>query len=411
MNNNSKPSRGQRFALYQWAKSIVPGIITAAIVFGPSKITITSKMGASYGYSLIWVIAAAIFFMIVYTDMATRIAQATDVSLLTTIRKKWGRWIAITVGTGIFLVTTSFQAGNAIGTGIAIAEMTHTPMEIWIIGFTLISVSLLFFRSFYRILEKLMIALVILMLLSFCITLIVIRPGAGNILQGFIPGIPDGSTGLIIAFTASCFSLVAAFYQAYLVQEQKKKNPQHTVKSAAGSRPGILLLGSLVLIVMLCAGTALHDQGIPVNTALDMAKALEPLFGQYASYLFLTGLFGASFSSLVGNATVGGTLLADALTGEAGLHSRLVRGLIATIMITGAMIALVFGKVPLEAIVIAQSVTIFIVPVIGLSLLALAGNRSVMGGTVNTLPQTIAGVAGFAVLIILALLNVWDLFL
>lgn len=400
----------QPFSIIKWARQIIPGIITAAIVFGPSKITITSKMGASYGYDLLWVVAAAILFMIVYTGMATRIAQATDVSLLATIRRKWGSWASITVGVGIFLVTTSFQAGNAIGTGIAVAEMTQTPADWWVLVFTMLALSLLFFRAFYRILEKLMIALVVLMLLAFCATLTVIRPGGQDILGGFLPRIPNGSIGLVIAFTASCFSLVAAFYQAYLVQEQKKQGLPLSGDSARSAIPGILLLGLLVLIVMLCAGTALYSRGVPVSSAMDMASALEPLFGPYAAHLFLAGLFGASFSSLVGNATVGGTMLADALYNESGLESPKVRWFIAFIMIAGAAIAIVFGGVPLQAIVIAQSVTIFIVPVIGAGLLLLANDKAVMGNSANSFIQNALGFAGLAILIILAIVNVRQLF-
>ncbi len=45
----------------KWILSLGPGIITAAVVFGPSKMTITSKMGAVYGYSLLWIVVIAIF--------------------------------------------------------------------------------------------------------------------------------------------------------------------------------------------------------------------------------------------------------------------------------------------------------------------------------------------------------------
>jgi Mn2+/Fe2+ NRAMP family transporter len=254
-----------------------------------------------------------------------------------------------------------------------------------------------------------MIALIILMLLAFCITLVVVRPGPG-ILSGLVPSVPTGSSKLIIAFTASCFSLVAAFYQAYLVHERKKNAPATSVPSRSGSRPGIVLLGILILTVMLCAAAALHTRGIEVHTAQDMAMALEPLFGSYAAYLFLIGLFGASFSSLIGNATVGGTLLGDALSGQSRLDSGLVRSLIAVIMIAGAVIAVIFGKVPLEAIVIAQSITIFIVPVIGLSLLALGNDKQLMGHAVNTPPQKTGGIIGLCVLLLLAAINVRDLF-
>ena len=52
--------------IFSKARAIVPGIITAALVFGPSKMTITSRLGADYGYSMLWVVVLAIFFMMVF---------------------------------------------------------------------------------------------------------------------------------------------------------------------------------------------------------------------------------------------------------------------------------------------------------------------------------------------------------
>src|SRR5687768_17690844 len=70
------------FSLKKWMSSLGPGIIIAAVIFGPSKMTITSKMGAEYGYALLWVVAAAIFFLVIFTNMAARIGMATNQSLL-----------------------------------------------------------------------------------------------------------------------------------------------------------------------------------------------------------------------------------------------------------------------------------------------------------------------------------------
>lgn len=64
-------------SLKKWLRSLGPGIITAALVFGPSKMTITSKLGAEYGYSLLWIVAVAIFFMAIFTAMSARIGLAT----------------------------------------------------------------------------------------------------------------------------------------------------------------------------------------------------------------------------------------------------------------------------------------------------------------------------------------------
>lgn len=395
--------------LKTWLRSLGPGLIIAALVFGPSKMTITSKLGAEYGYALLWIVVVAIFFMVIFTSMATRIGMATDQSLLSIIRQKWGKAVAIAVGIGVFLVTASFQSGNSTGVGISVAELTHTSSALWIVVFNLIGIGLLFFRGLYKMLEKIMIFLIAVMLFAFVTTLLMVKPDFSEVSTGMIPSIPKGSLGLVIAFTASCFSIVAAFYQAYLVQEKRRSRPGMDERRN-DSVTGILILGLMSAIVLICGASVLHPKGIRINTAMDMARALEPIFGTYASALFLTGLFGASFSSLIGNASVGGTLLGEALGYGRHLNSKVVRYLIALVMIIGATIALVFGKLPLELIVLAQSVTIFIVPFIGITMYLIANDPQLMGSRTNTTFVKISGALGLLIIIALALMNIKTLF-
>ena len=402
-------SKTSKNRLLQALMGLGPGIITAALVFGPSKMTITSKLGAEYGYNMLWVVVVAIFFMLIFTNMGARIGLSSSTSLLTHIRNKWGKSAGIIIGIGVFLVTTSFQAGNSIGVGIAIAEATGTKPWIWVLVFNILGMSLLFFRSFYKTLEKLMIALVALMLISFLTTLFLSKPSLSGIVSGFVPSIPLGSTGLIIAFTASCFSIVGAFYQAYLVQENKKQGTEDIAQNR--SFTGILILGLMSAVVIICAAAVLHPQGIKVNSASEMSKALEPLFGTYAAQLFLAGLFGASFSSLVGNATVGGSLLGDSLGFGNKLSAKSVRGFIALVMICGASISLIFGKLPLELIIFAQSVTIFLVPFIGFAMYAIANDTKIMGKNINKPLSKIAGLIGLLLLSGLAIRNFYELFI
>lgn len=389
-----------------------PGIVTAALVFGPSKMTITSKMGADYGFELIWVIILAIFFMLIFTNMSARIGQYNTDSLLTLIRKKIGKFGSVFIGAGIFLVAISFQAGNSTGVGIAMGEATNTDAKIWIIVFNLAGILLLFFRSFYQVLEKVMLGLVILMLFSFVLTLILIQPSFSHIVDGLIPHIPTGSTGLIVAFIASCFSLVGAFYQSYLVQEKRKANGLSVDANASNNKHaqlsstiGIMILGIMSAVVLICAASVLHPQGIKVNSASEMAMALEPLFGSNASHLFLVGLFGASFSSLIGNAALGGSMLGDALGLKGNLNNNYVKMLIATVMIFGAIISLLFSKLPLELIVLAQSVTIFLVPFTGIAIYWIANSEDIMGEHKNNMFQKIVGLLGLLLVIGLAVLN------
>lgn len=402
-------SNGMFHTFRRWLVSLGPGIITAAVVFGPSKITITTKMGAEFGYSLLWIIAVAILFLIIFTSMSEQIGHSINQSLLTVIREKWGKPVGLLIGIGVFLVTASFQAGNSIGVGIAIAEWNQSSPVPWIVVFTVAGMGMLFFRTFYKVLEMVMIFLVVLMLFSFVSTLLLTKPPVATVANGFVPSLPEGSLGLLIAFVASAFSIVAAFYQGYLVQERKRIN--RTINENSHSNViGILILGFMSVTVLICAAAVLNAKGIKVNNATDIAKALEPLYGRHATALFLIGLFGASFSSLIGNAAIGGTLLGDALGYGSQLNSKPVRLLIALVMLIGATVAITFGKLPLELIVLAQSVTIFVVLFIGIAMYAIANDAKIMGPRRNSLVIQIAGAAGLLVIIGLAVMNVKNLF-
>jgi Mn2+/Fe2+ NRAMP family transporter len=399
--------------ILSWLKGLGPGLIIAALVFGPSKMTITSKLGANYGFDLLWIIVVAIFFMVIFTNMSARIGYATQQSLLSSIKARWGKGVGIIIGIGVFLVCTSFQAGNSVGVGVAMAELTHTSTAPWIIAFNIISIALLFFRAFYKVLEWLMIALIGLMLLSFIVTVFMINPDLQQTAAGFIPSIPAGSQGLVIAFMASCFSIVGAFYQSYLVQERRRiqQLAQQEPKRRSDSVTGIIILGFMSAIVLICAAAILHPRNISVKTASDMSLALEPLFGSYASGLFLIGLFGASFSSIIGNAGVGGLLLGDALGYGNNFSAKSIRFFIALVMLAGAAIAITFGKLPLELIVFAQSVTIFIVPVVGIAMYLIANDEKIMGKDKNSAFVKVAGAVGLLVILALAVINFKDIFL
>lgn len=401
-NVDGKNNNGSAFG--KWIAWLGPGFITAALVFGPGSLTVTSSLGASFGYTFLWVILIATFFMIVFVGMSIRIGLATDCSLLTTIRKKWGNTVAVIIGIGIFLVTASFQAGNAVGAGLAFSELSGTHITPWIITFTLISISLLYFKSFYKILEKLMLVLVSVMLLSFLGTLIIIKPSFTGIIGGFVPSIPSGSLLLAIALVASSFSIGGAFYQSYLVQEKKWKRAELKEAKAEGFT-GIAVLGIVGAIILMCAAAVLHPLDITITSAADMGLAIEPLFGGFATSLFMVGLFGASFSSLIGNASVGGTLLSDALGFGSRLSNRNTRLFIMFVMISGAVVAVWFGGIPIDLIVFAQGVTIFIVPFIGIILFMTANSEDILGDYKNGIWSKFFGYIGLFILFALAFRN------
>lgn len=393
----------------QYLRSLAPGLITAALIFGPSKMTITSKLGAQFGYSLLWIVAVAAFFMCFFSHMAIRIGSALDKSILEVVAEKFGRKFSLLLGVSIFVVCASFQSGNSTGVGISLGELTNSSPVWWILLVNLMAILLLFAKNLYKMLERLMITLIAVMLLSFVVTFFIVKPDPGAIASGFKFRLPEGSLGLVIAFSASFISIVGAFYQAHLVYDRRKRSKEAAIKYDGIF--GILVLAALSGIVMICAAVVLHPAGIRVTKATDMSLALIPAFGKFASYLFLIGLFGAAFSSLVGNASAGGTLLSDAIGGNNGVGGSTSRWLTAAIIVLGAIISIVFGAAPLQLIVLAQSITIFVVPIIGFTLFYIANNKALMGHHVNTpLMKLVIGI-GLTLIVVMAVFNFRELFL
>jgi len=239
-----------------------------------------------------------------------------------------------------------------------------------------------------------------------------VSPDINKVVTGFVvPKVPSGSTGIIIAFMASCFSIVGAFYTSYLVQARKKTEKGDLKSSRHSSLTGIIVLGVLSAILMICAAAILQPLGIEVSTATDMSLALRPAFGEAASAVFLIGLFAAGFSSIIGNATIGGSLMSDALGFGNDFSSNKTKLLIAFVMVVGAIIAVSFGSAPLELIVFAQSITIFIVPVIGVAMFFIASNKAIMKQNRIGPFLRVSGFIGLCVVIILALINFYDIFI
>ena len=387
-----------------------PGIITAALVLGPGSLTIASKLGAGFRYQLIWVVILATFFMIIYSSMSARFGIASGETLIQVVKGKYGRVVSVLAGIFIFGVTLSFQTGNSIGAGLAMGGLFDTSPNSWIAFFSLLAIGTLFYRSFYKVLEKVMILMVIVMIFSFLFTLVLVGPNLPQVFAGFIPRVPEGSAFLSVALVASSFSLAAAFYQSYLVQE-KGWRVEETRMCLRETTTGILILGIITAMVMMTAGAVLFDQAIEVRSVADLGKILEPLFGRLAFEVFMIGLFAASFSSLVGNATLGGAILADTFAIGKRLSDIRVRLIIMIIIVLGGFMAIVFSHLQLNLIVIAQALTIIMVPLVGLVIFLISNNAEIMGPLKNSRSIKFIGILGLILMVTLAVGNVYMLFI
>lgn len=390
------------WSIKSFFKIVGPGFIIASVVLGPGSITTASKIGSEYGYSLLWVIVLAAIGMIMYTTMAGRFGVSHDKSILQTIADTYGRWFAILIGISAFLAATSFQFGNNLGVATALQAITGISENVWPLIFTPLAIILvLWAKHLYKILEKMMMLLVMLMILAFLTNLIFAKPNLVAAAKGFVPlSLPSKSFNEMAALVGTTFVLHACLYQSYLVQDKgwTIKDLKYGLRDTYS---GIAMLASISILIIMTSAAALYPRGIVVTSAADMALQLEALFGKFSKYIFSLGLWAAAFSSLVVNSIMGGGLLSDGLGLGRTMQDRAPKFFTILAMLIGMVVAVFFRGNVVYALVLAQASSLFAVPAIAIGLFLLLNNKKVMGEYANNRVQNVIAIFGMILIFLM----------
>ena len=313
---------------------IGPAFIVGACIIGPGSVTLMSRTGALYGYSMLWLALLSGALMAGFIALFMHFGIHSPHTFLEQVRLKLGRWVAVLCGLSLASVNATFQFGNNLGVTAATSTIWEgAPKLLWPLFFTGLSVAFLFaFRNIYRFLEKLMTSFLVLMALAFVLNLGWAGPSLADAARGaFVPSIPGGADWLTLGgLVATTFVIVAAFFQAYLV----KAKGWSTADLNSGITDTVLaavMYTGIGCVIMMTAATVLYPDR-PIDSATAMASQLEGVFGPYAKLVFCVGFWAAAFSSFITNAFVGGVLINDGL-GLGGQLNSLPTRIFATLVL------------------------------------------------------------------------------
>lgn len=401
MKNIVNTRRTRRPFLHQLAL-IGPAFVAGAWQFGPGNLTTAVQAGSGYQYALIWVIVVSTILMIFLTDMSVRLGIRSPLSLISSIKEHLGTWVGVLAGIGVFLITLCFSVGNAVGSGLGLSMLFGGSPVMWTVICTVVVAGILLLRNVYRVVEKLLIVMVALMAIAFIASAFISRPDWTAAAAGLIPSAPDGSWLLIVALVGTNFSVNAAFYTAYGTKERRRTEADYRDVTIVDTIPGIVAPGIMTALVILVAASVLGRTGETAPTIVALAGIFEPLAGPLGSTIFALGFFGAAFSSMIANATAGGSMLSDGLGRGASSSSATAKIVSGSILAFGIAVTLIFQSSPIELIVVAQALTIFVAPVLAALIIVMANRRSLMGEMRNTWWQNAVGAIGLIAVLALS---------
>lgn len=381
-------------------KNIGPGALVAAAFIGPGTVTTATISGASFGYTLLWAMLFSTVATIILQEMSARLGIVSRKGLgeaLRLIESPIARTLAIfLVISAILIGSAAFETGNILGGSAGLNIITGIPTNILGVIIGIVAGGFLFTGS-YKILEKLLISLVIVMSVVFFLTAIVIRPDFGAILKGlFTPVFPEGALLSVIALIGTTVVPYNLFLHASAVKE-RWSNPEDIKEARIDSIISIGLGGIISMAIIITSAAAYSQSGVLPANAGAMARQLEPLLGSWAKWFFAIGLFSAGFSSAITAPLAGAYATSGALGWENGMKDTKFKAVWLGILVFGIVFAGLGKGSPLAVIIFAQAANGILLPIVAIFLLYTMNNKKLLGEYAN---GTLSNLLGSIVIII-----------
>ena len=398
-------------------KEVGPGALVAAAFIGPGTVTSCSTSGASFGYTLLWAMLFSVISVIVMQTMAAKLGIVRQMGLGEALREIFVNKVvrvllAVLVISAVFIGNVAYETGNISGSVLGIQAISAAlDTKTWKIILALIIgvVAIILLASgSYKSIEKVLTGLVVIMGVIFLICAICAKPAWGEVLKGlFVPTVPSVDRAWMTV--AALMGTTVVPYNIYLHASsaaKKWKNPENDLKtSMMDSIIAIGLGGVISIAIIICASATIHANGGTISSGADMAKALSPLLGSWATVIFGIGLFAAGFTSAI-TAPLAAAFASSGILGWGEDMKKLRFKAIWFVVILFGMVAVcTLGASPTEIILFAQAANAFLLPITAILLLVVSNNKNVMGKYKNGIVLNILAVIVIAVFIFIAARN------
>ncbi|HEV3158165.1 MAG TPA: Nramp family divalent metal transporter [Candidatus Baltobacteraceae bacterium] len=423
-----KPSL--RRSLLMFFSIIGPGIITANADNDVGGITTYSLAGAQFGYTMLWLLIPVTIALIVTQEMCARMGAVTGKGLADLIRENFG----VKITTIVLLLFVLGDLGNTAAefAGIASAApifQSYAPSAIAPFLSKFVMVPVLAFLVFtavtrgnYKIVERIFFFFCT-VYLAYVVSGIMVHPNWHEVFTAtLVPHFTPTSAYLVTAIGV-IGTTISPWMQFYIQSAVVEKGIR--VKEYGYSRLDVIS-GALItdviayfIVVASAATIFIHNAHlgsgqtpITINDAGDVAAALAPLAGKYASLLFALGLLNAAIftASILPLSTA--YYVCEAFGFESGVERRFSEApvfyaLYLSLIVVGAGFVLIPGAPLLGTIFYSQVLNGALLPIVLFLMLLLINNRKLMGPYVN---GVIFNTIAWATILIVGVLTIISIF-
>ena len=187
--------------IFKRLKTIGPGAIVAAAFIGPGTLTVASKAGGQFGYSLLWAVAFSTFACLVLQEMSARLGVVAQAGIGESINNNFNVPLLKPLVIGLVLAAVlignaAYESGNLSG-GVLGVTSAFPDMKLgyWkhVIVQLMAAIAFgLLWTARYKVIERSLIVLVATMGGVFFTAAIFVQPDFSQVVAGLIrPTVPQ----------------------------------------------------------------------------------------------------------------------------------------------------------------------------------------------------------------------------
>ena len=398
-----RPGRNQGQGRRLWPL-LGPAFVAAVAYVDPGNFATNFAGGASFGYTLLWVIVAANLMAMLIQSLTAKLGLATGRDLATLCRERLPRPVTRGLWLQAEAVAIATDLAEIVGGAVALHLLFGVPLPVGgvitaVVAFVLLAAQSRGHRPFERVIAGLLLVIG----LGFGYTLIGSGVDVAGAAAGLVPSFA-GPDSLVLAT-----GILGATVMPHVIYVHSALTPGRygdaiTAGRTADGRRGLLRAQRLdVLLAMGFAGlinAAMLVVAAQLFTGTGMDGSLESVhaglgdeLGRGAGIVFGIALLASGFASSSVGTHAGQVVMAGFLRRHLPV---LVRRLVT---LAPALLVLLLGADPTTALVWSQVVLCFGIPFALVPLLWLTSRRDVMGGWVNRGITTASGAVVAALII------------
>ncbi|HYH26892.1 MAG TPA: Nramp family divalent metal transporter [Blastococcus sp.] len=381
-----------------------PAFVAAVAYVDPGNFATNFSGGATFGYTLLWVIVAANLMAMLVQTLTAKLGLATGRDLATLCRERLPQPLTRVLWLQAEAVAIATDLAEIVGGAVALNLLFGVPLPVGgvitaVVAFVLLAAQSRGHRPFERVITGLLLVVG----LGFAYTIVGSGVDLGGVAGGMVPTF-DGPDSIVLAA-----GILGATVMPHVIYVHSALTPGRygdvvTAGRTTAGRRGLLRaqrldvvlamgLAGLVNAAMLVIAAQLFTGGGQADSLEDVHAGLGDQLGTGAAIAFALALLASGFASSSVGTHAGQVVMAGFLRRHIPVLARRL------ITLAPALAVLVLGGDPTTALVWSQVVLSFGIPFALVPLLWLTSRRDLMGGWVNRRTTTVAGslVAGLII--------------